>query len=273
MNGLVGECDLIDYNSLLNVEKPFLISGPCVIESEDHCMFMAENIKNIADKLGIEYIFKASFDKANRTALTNYRGLGLDKSLKIFARSRDELKIPVLTDFHESWQARSLQDCVDVLQIPSFLSRQTDLLVAAAETGKIVNIKKAQFVSGHDTKKMVDKCIDSGNGSVFLTERGNTFGYGDYIVDFRNLVVMSEYAPVIFDVGHSLQNGCSGGSSGSKIQFAEPYLRAALAIGVNGIFMEVHDDPENALSDGTTSIKLSSLYELLNSNMDVWRTR
>lgn len=261
---------MIDYNLLLENKKPFLIAGPCVIESESHCLYMAENIQKITEKFKIDYIFKASFDKANRTALKNYRGLGLGASLEIFSKIRSDLEIPVLTDFHESWQAEKLKECVDVLQIPSFLSRQTDLIVAAAKTGKIVNIKKAQFVSGYDTKKMVDKSRDSGNDKIFLTERGNTFGYGDYVVDFRNLVIMRDYAPVIFDVGHSLQNGCSGGSSGSKIQFAESYLRAALAVGVDGIFMEVHNDPQNALSDGTTSIKLDSLYELLNRNMDIW---
>lgn len=262
---------MIDYNSLVNNKKPFLIAGPCVIESQSHCLYMAENIKKIAERFDIDYIFKASFDKANRTALKNYRGLGLDASLEIFSKIRSDLEIPVLTDFHESWQAEKLREHVDVLQIPSFLSRQTDLIVAAAKTGKIINIKKAQFVSGYDTENMVKKSKHNGNDRVFLTERGNTFGYGDYIVDFRNLVIMRDYAPVVFDVGHSLQNGCSGGSSGSKIQFAESYLRAALAIGVNGIFMEVHDVPENALSDGTTSIKLDSLYELLNRNMDLWR--
>ena len=262
----------IRYDAMQKSGKPFLIAGPCVIESRDHCLYMAEEIKKVSDKLGLDYIFKASFDKANRTALKNYRGLGLSQSIEIFRSVREQIGVKTLTDFHESWQAAELAESIDILQIPAFLCRQTDMLVAAAETGRMINVKKGQFVSGYDTKKMVDKIRLSGNNNVFLTERGNTYGYGDYIVDFRNLVIMKEYAPVIFDVGHSLQKGCSGGSSGSKIQFAEHYLRAALAIGVDGIFMEVHDDPQKALSDGTTSIKLDNL-ELLLSRMPAFGRR
>lgn len=256
---------------MLAADKPFLIAGPCVIESEDHCLYMAEAIKKITDKFDIPYIFKASFDKANRTKLHNYRGLGIDRSIEIFQKVKQEIGVGVLTDFHEPLQATLLSPVVDILQIPAFLCRQTDMLTAAAETGKIVNIKKGQFISGYDTDRIVDKVKLSGNKNIFLTERGNTFGYGDYIVDFRNIQIMKNYAPVIFDVGHSLQKGCSGGSSGSKMEFAETYLKAALAIGVSGVFMETHDNPSQALSDGTTSMHLDRLESVINENKHLWR--
>lgn len=256
----------------IGTESPVvLISGPCAIESLDHCLFMADSIKKICEKMSIPYIFKASFDKANRTKLTNYRGLPIEEAASIFKKIRKDLGVPVITDFHEPWQAEILADCVDILQIPAFLCRQTDMLVAAAKTGLAVNIKKGQFVSGYDTDRMVNKVSDSGNSKVFLTERGNTFGYGDYVVDYRNLVVMRDYTPVVFDVGHSLQKGCSGGSSGSNMHFAEPLMRAALAVGVDGIFMECHDNPDKALSDGTSSVKLSNLEEMLQRSSLLWR--
>ena len=259
------------YQDLLDSPKPFLISGPCVIENKDHCLFLATKIKEITDRLGIEYIFKASFDKANRTKLNNFRGLGkLDESLEVFSEIKSNLGIKVTTDFHEPSQASAISDVIDIIQVPAFLCRQTDLLVSAARTGKIVNVKKGQFISGYDTERIAAKIRDSSNSKIFLTERGNTFGYGDYIIDFRNLSIMNKFAPVIFDVGHSLQKGCSGGSSGSHMEFAEPLLRAALAIGVEGVFMEVHDDPQNALSDGSTSINLFELEDLLKRNEDLW---
>ena len=261
------------YRNLLEADKPFLIAGPCVIESKDHCLFMAENLKKISEKFSLNFVFKASFDKANRTALTNYRGIGLKESIDVFSEIRNQFNVMTTTDFHESWQAKELAEVIDILQIPAFLCRQTDMLVSAAKTGKIVNVKKAQFISGYDTKKIVDKITLSGNEKVLLTERGNVFGYGDYVVDFRNLVIMKNYAPTVFDLGHSLQHGCSGGSTGSKMEFAEPYLRAALAIGVDGIFAEVHDDPTNAKSDGTTSIKLSQLESILERNIELWSKR
>lgn len=248
-----------------------LVSGPCVIESLDHCLLMASKIKDICHELSIPYVFKASFDKANRTRLTNYRGLSVQDAVPVFRKIKEELDVPIVTDFHESWQAEVLAECVDILQIPAFLCRQTDMLVAAAKTGLTVNIKKGQFVSGNDTDRMVNKSTSTGNKKVLLTERGNTFGYGDYVVDYRNLVIMRDFAPTIFDVGHSLQKGCSGGSSGSNLHFAEPLMRAALAVGVDGIFMEVHDNPEKALSDGTSSIKLSDLSNILIRSQDLWR--
>ena len=251
---------------------PVLISGPCVIESLDHCLFMASSIKEICERLSIPYVFKASFDKANRTKLANYRGFHIDKAVEIFKKIKEKIDVPILTDFHESWQAEILSECVDILQVPAFLCRQTDMLVAASNTQCVVNIKKGQFVSGYDTERMVDKVTDGENKRVLLTERGNTFGYGDYVVDFRNLVIMRDFTPVIFDVGHSLQKGCSGGSSGSNIRFAEPLLRAALAVGVDGIFMEVHDDPPNAKSDGSSSVNLNVLEPMLYRCRSLWRS-
>lgn len=254
---------LNDNISFGRLHPTVLISGPCVIESLDHCLLMASSIKEICEQLSIPYIFKASFDKANRTRLSNYRGFHIDDAVSIFKKVKEETGVPILTDFHESWQAEILSECVDVLQIPAFLCRQTDMITAAAKTGCVINIKKGQFVSGYDTDRMVDKAVQSGNSNVLLTERGNTFGYGDYIVDYRNLVVMREYTPVVFDATHCIQKGCSGGSSGSHRHFIEPLSSAAIAVGVDGLFMEVHDRPEEALSDGTSSIELSKLKNIL----------
>ena len=226
---------------------------------------MAEQIKKITDKLNIPFIFKASFDKANRTKLENYRGVPIEEAIKIFSKIRNELNIPVTTDIHEPWQADALKNCIDLIQIPAFLCRQTDLLVAAAKTGLPVNIKKAQFVNGVDMERAVNKVVMSDNNNVILTERGNTFGYGDYIVDMRNLLIMKNYAPVIFDATHSVQKGCSGGSSGSNKHFVEPLAKAAAAIGIDGLFLEVHNNPDNALSDGTSSITLNNLENVLNN--------
>jgi len=256
----------IKDNIIFGKSTPFvLISGPCVIENAEHTFFMAEQIKRIANKLNIPFIFKASFDKANRTKLENYRGVSIEEAIRIFTKIRNELNIPVTTDIHEPWQADTLKNCIDLIQIPAFLCRQTDLLVAAAKTGLPVNIKKAQFVNGVDMERAVNKVIMSDNNNVILTERGNTFGYGDYIVDMRNLLIMKQYAPVIFDATHSVQKGCSGGSSGSNKHFVEPLAKAAAAIGIDGLFLEVHNNPDNALSDGTSSITLDNLENVLNN--------
>lgn len=255
---------VVSEDVVIGESTPFvLISGPCVIESEEHTIHMAKEIKKIADRLGIPYIFKASFDKANRTKLENYRGVSIEDAVRIFDRIKNELNIPVTTDIHEAWQADVLKDSIDLIQIPAFLCRQTDLLVASAKTNVPVNIKKAQFVNGKDMERVVDKVVKSGNDNVVLTERGNIFGYGDYVVDMRNLVIMNEFAPVIFDATHSVQKGCSGGSGGSFKEFIEPLAKAALAVGIDGLFLEVHDDPENALSDGTSSLDLKDLEEFL----------
>lgn len=260
----------ISEDVVFGKSKPFvLISGPCVIESESHCLFMAEKIKNICCDLNIPYIFKSSFDKANRTALNHYRGTSLNNANKIFQKIKQELDVPITTDFHEVWQANELKGSVDLLQIPAFLCRQTDLLIAAAKTKLPVNIKKAQFVSGYDMEKAVNKVKLSANNKILLTERGNVNGYGDFIVDMRNLVIMKDFAPVIFDATHSVQKGCSGGSQGSNIKFIEPLCKAAAAIGVSGLFLESHDNPQEALSDGSSSIKLSNLKDTLSSILDL----
>jgi len=254
----------IQNNVVFGKSKPFiLISGPCVIESEYHSLHMAERIKEISNRLDIPFIFKASFDKANRTALTNYRGVHIDTAVKIFNKIKSEIDVPITTDIHEPWQADILKESIDLIQIPAFLCRQTDLLVAAAKTNLPVNVKKAQFVNGIDMEKVTEKVRLSGNNNVILTERGNIFGYGDYVVDMRNLLIMKNFAPVVFDATHSVQKGCSGGSQGSTKHYIEPLAKAAAAVGIDGLFLEVHDDPNNALSDGTSSIKLSDLESML----------
>ncbi len=244
----------------LDKNRLTLISGPCVLESVEHAIFMAKEIKSRCDDLDIQHIFKASWDKANRTALDHYRGYPLDEAIDMFREIKSEVDVPILTDFHESWQAEKLKDVVDVLQIPAFLCRQTDMLVEAAKTGLPVNVKKGQFISAEDTERVVGKV---GDADVWLTERGNIFGYGNYIVDMRNLVIMKRYAPVIFDATHSVQQGAKGGSSGSQKEFIEPLAKAAIAVGVDGLFMEVHDNPDKALSDGTSSLHLDDLTPLL----------
>jgi 2-dehydro-3-deoxyphosphooctonate aldolase (KDO 8-P synthase) len=245
---------------MLEKNKLTVISGPCVLESVKHATFMAKEIKSRCDDLDIQHIFKVSWDKANRTALDHYRGYPLDEAIDMFREIKSQVDVPILTDFHESWQAEKLKDVIDVLQIPAFLCRQTDMLVCASKTGLPVNIKKGQFVSAEDTERMVGKV---GDAEVWLTERGNIFGYGSYIVDMRNLVIMRKYAPVIFDATHSVQQGAKGGSSGSQKEFIEPLAKAAVSVGVDGVFMEVHDNPTEALSDGTSSLDLKDLTPLL----------
>tara|TARA_Y100000034_G_scaffold72127_1_gene86981 strand:+ start:3703 stop:4509 length:807 start_codon:yes stop_codon:yes gene_type:complete len=260
----------INNDIIFGKSKPFVfICGPCVIENEDHPLFMAEKIKEICDGLKIPFIFKASFDKANRTALSHYRGVGIDVANKVFEKVKLEIGVPVTTDFHEPWQADILKDTVDLLQIPAFLCRQTDMLVASAKTGLPINIKKAQFINGPDMEKVVEKVRISGNDNVVLTERGNIYGYGDYIVDMRNLITMRKFSPIVFDATHSVQKGCSGGSKGSNKHFIEPLAKAAVAVGVDGLFMESHDNPESAFSDGTSSIKLSGLRNILLNILEI----
>ncbi len=245
---------------MLEKNKLTVISGPCVLENVKHAIFMAKEIKSRCDDLDIQHIFKVSWDKANRTALDHYRGYPLDETVDMFREIKSEVDVPILTDFHESWQAEKLKDVIDVLQIPAFLCRQTDMLVCASKTGLPINVKKGQFISAEDTERIVGKVKGS---DVWLTERGNIFGYGNYIVDMRNLVIMKRYAPVIFDATHSVQQGAKGGSSGSQKEFIEPLAKAAIAVGVDGLFMEVHDNPNKALSDGTSSLHLDDLTPLL----------
>ncbi len=240
-----------------------LIAGPCVIESETHALELGRRIAAVARKARVPYIFKASFDKANRTSASSYRGPGLDEGLAILGRIRKELGVPVLTDIHEASQAEAAARVVDVLQIPAFLSRQTDLIVAAARTGLAVNIKKGQFLAPLDMKHALEKV--TGAGRVFLTERGTSFGYNNLVVDMRSFPIMRSLGcPVVFDVTHSLQlpGGGNGVSSGLS-QYIEPLASAGVAAGVDGVFLEVHEDPSRALSDGPNALPFNRLAPLL----------
>lgn len=243
-----------------------LIAGPCQMESRDHAMEMASACKELTDKLGIGFVFKTSFDKANRTSLSGKRGLGLDRALAVFSEIKDELGVPVLTDVHEPLQCKMAAEVVDVLQIPAFLCRQTDLLIAAAETGAVVNVKKGQFLAPWDMKNVVDKITGSGNDNVMITERGTSFGYNTLVTDMRGLPQMAHDTgmPVIFDATHSVQQpGGQGGSSGGDRRFAPVLARAAVSVGVAGVFIETHDDPDNAPSDGPNMIPIRDLPDVL----------
>ncbi|MCU0441001.1 MAG: 3-deoxy-8-phosphooctulonate synthase [Bacteroidia bacterium] len=245
--------------------QPFLIAGPCIIENEQMVMNLAEKIATIANDLNLTYVFKASFDKANRTSVSSFRGNGIKEGLRILQKVKDTFKIPVTTDIHESHQARELGEVIDVLQIPAFLCRQTDLLLACGETGRIVNIKKAQFLSGIEMKHAVKKVESTGNKQIILTERGTMFGYNNLVVDFRNIVDMKTLGyPVCMDVTHSTQKpGGMDGKSGGNREYAIYLASAAAAVGVDGFFFEVHEDPDHALSDGPNMIPLRDFKQLL----------
>ena len=245
--------------------KFMLVSGPCVIESEEMVLSIAGQMKTITEELGIPYTFKASFDKANRTSINSFRGPGLEKGLKILQKVKDTYGLPICTDIHEPWQAEKVAYVADILQIPAFLCRQTDLLVAAARTGKCVNIKKAQFLAPWDMKNCLEKVRQSGNKNVMLCERGTSFGYNTLVVDMTGLRVMKEFGvPVIFDATHSVQKpGGNGTSTGGNRQYVEYLAKAAVAVGVDGLFMETHLNPENAKSDGPNMVPLSEMRELL----------
>lgn len=246
-----------------------LIAGPCAMESRDHAMEMATALKEICTELGIGLVFKTSYDKANRTALSGQRGVGLSKAMDVFAEIKESLRLPVLTDVHTAEQCAPVGEIVDVLQIPAFLCRQTDLLVAAANTGKVVNIKKGQFLAPWDMKNVLAKVTDSGNNNVMLTERGASFGYNTLVSDMRSLPIMAETgAPVIFDATHSVQQpGGQGASTGGDRRMV-PYLsKAAVAVGVAGVFIETHQDPDNAPSDGPNMVPLSQMKSLLKQLM------
>lgn len=243
-----------------------LLAGPCVMESESHILMMAEKLKELTLRMGIPFIFKASFDKANRTSIHSYRGPGLEKGLSIFRRVKQEFDLPVVTDVHESYQAEACGEVCDLLQIPAFLCRQTDLLVAAAKTGRAVNVKKAQFLSPSDMKNVVEKLRDSGCHDIMLTERGTSFGYGTLVSDFRGLPTMQKMCgvPVCFDGTHSVQEpGGLGTTSGGKREHVPTLCRAACAVGVNALFIETHDDPSQAKSDGPNMVPLNKLEALL----------
>lgn len=246
--------------------QPIFIAGPCVIESQELLNTVAEELVRINNKLGTDIIFKASFDKANRTSIKSFRGPGLNRGLQMLADVKSKYGLRVLTDIHESFQAGPVGEVCDVIQIPAFLCRQTDLLVAAARTGKIVNIKKAQFLSGVDMKYPVEKALDAGAKEVWLTERGNMFGYNNLVVDFRNIPDMLEITPrVIMDCTHSVQRpGAGGGKTSGDRRFVPNMALAAKAFGANGYFFEVHPDPEHALSDGPNMLYLDKLEQLIN---------
>jgi 2-dehydro-3-deoxyphosphooctonate aldolase (KDO 8-P synthase) len=249
----------------------FLIAGPCVIESREHVFFMATELKKITSAHNVPFVFKASFDKANRSSIRSFRKVGMKEKLRILGDIRESLQLAVLSDVHEPSQCKPAAEVLDILQIPAFLSRQTDLLVAAAETGKIVNVKKGQFLAPWEMKNVVDKMREAGNDRVLLTERGATFGYNNLVVDFRSFPIMQSLGcPVVFDVTHSLQlPGGQGQSSGGQPQYIPHLARAGVAAGVDGLFMEVHDNPANALSDGPNALNLSLLSNLLEQLVEI----
>ncbi|MFA6708545.1 MAG: 3-deoxy-8-phosphooctulonate synthase [Fusobacterium sp.] len=242
-----------------------LIAGPCAIENEEMSLMVAKKIKTICDKLGINYIFKSSFDKANRSSIHSYRGVGLEEGLRILSKVKSEVGVPVITDVHEPWQCEKVAKVVDMLQIPAFLCRQTDLIIAAGKTGLPVNVKKGQFLAPWDMKNVVTKMDEIGNERLLLTERGNVFGYNNFIVDMRGLLEMRKLGvPVVFDATHSVQipgglSNCSGGNR----EYVFPLMKAALSVGVDAIFAEVHPDPDKAPCDGPNMLYLDDLEEVL----------
>ncbi len=242
-----------------------LIAGPCAIESEEMVLEIAAHMKKITEELGIPYTFKASFDKANRTSIHAYRGPGIDEGIRILQKVKETLGLPICTDIHEPWQAERAAEVADIIQIPAFLCRQTDLLVAAAKTGKCINIKKAQFLAAWDMKNCVNKVREAGNDHVMLCERGTSFGYNTLVVDMTGLRVMKDFGvPVIFDATHSVQKpGGNGTSTGGNVQYVEYLAKAALAVGVDGLFMETHPAPANAKSDGPNMVPLNEMKEML----------
>ena len=250
--------------------KLVLLAGPCVLEGFDRSLKIGRRVKEIADKLGMPYIFKASFDKANRSSIKSYRGPGLVEGLKILDAIKRELNVPIVTDIHETYQAAQAAEVADILQIPAFLCRQTDLLIAAAKTGKVVNVKKAQFLSARDMINVVEK-LRTETEKILLTERGTSFGYNNLVVDMRGLPIMRGFGcPVIFDGTHSVQlPGGAGSSSGGQREFVEYLVRAACAVGVDGLFLEVHDNPAEGLSDGANMIALDNLEKILASALKI----
>ena len=259
-------------NFEISNNKPFtLIAGPCQLESEKHAIMVSSELKKITNVLGINLIYKTSFDKANRTSLKGKRGLGLEKSLPIFDKIRTEIGVPVLTDIHTAEQCSKVANHVDVLQIPAFLCRQTDLLVAAAKTGKIINVKKGQFLAPWDMANVIKKLEDSGNKKILITERGASFGYNTLVSDMRSIPIMSKFGfPIVFDATHSVQQpGGMGERSGGQREFVPHLSRAAIAVGVGAIFIETHDDPDNAPSDGPNMVPLNEIKDLLKKLVEI----
>lgn len=252
-------------NVKLGANLPFvLIAGPCVVESEKITFTIAEQIKNITSKLKIPFIFKSSYKKANRTSIKSFKGIGDPEAIKILQKVRKEFDLPLLTDVHSTDEIKLLSDCADVLQIPAFLCRQTELLVAAGETGKPVNVKKGQFLAPEDMKHAIEKIESTGNKKILLTERGTTFGYNNLVVDMRSLVIMKEFGyPIVMDATHSVQLPGSGGKTSGQPKFIKPLAKAAAAIGIDALFLEVHPDPANALSDADSQLPLNELETIL----------
>ena len=248
-------------------QLPFtLIAGPCAMESAEHAMVMADALVEICKRLDIDLVFKASFDKANRTSASGRRGIGLDKAMQVFSDIKSKHHVPVVTDIHERAQCKPVAEVVDILQIPAFLCRQTDLLIEAAETGRVINVKKGQFLAPWDMKNVVDKITGAGNSHVLVTDRGTSFGYNTLVTDFRGLPLMAEQtgAPIVFDATHSVQQpGGQGGSSGGQREFVPVLARAAVAVGVAGLFIETHDNPSQAFSDGPNMVPLAEMENLL----------
>lgn len=249
-----------------------LIAGPCVIESEKNVMLIAETVKGVAERLDIDYYFKASFDKANRTSITSYRGPGIEKGLGILKKVKDTYGLKICTDIHEPWQASKAADVADIIQIPAFLCRQTDLLVAAAKTGKLINVKKAQFLSPWDMGNVVKKIERYGNYNIMLCERGSSFGYNSLIVDMTSITEMKKFGyPVVFDATHSVQKpGGMGNATGGNREYIEPLAKAAVAAGADVLFFEVHPDPDNALSDGSNMVRLHEFEGLLKKLIKIY---
>lgn len=264
-------------DQFFDTKKFFLIAGPCALESEESVMYLAEQIKAITDRLSISYCFKVSWDKANRTSATKYRGLGLEESLRILKGAKERLRISIATDIHEPWQAEPVAEVADILQIPAFLCRQTDLLASAAKTGKMINIKKAQFLSPEEMYNVVGKFEHFGNRRIMLCERGTCFGYHDLVVDMTSFVRMKQFGyPVVFDATHSVQisgGGTDFGNSGNR-EYVPGLARAAIATGsVDGLFLEVHNDPEHAKCDGSCMLPLDRLEKLLEELLEIRRIR
>ncbi len=256
---------------ILGTEKPVLFSGPCAVESYDICLEIGTKVKAWADENGFSYVFKASFDKANRTSSGSFRSIGMDKSLEVLQRVGKALNVPLVTDIHESYQAAEVAEVVDVLQIPAFLCRQTDLLLAAGQTGKAVKIKRGQFMAPEDMQYAVTKVRSTGNENVCLTERGFSLGYHNLVVDMRGLPIMRQFAPVVFDITHSVQQpGGQGGTSGGQREFAPILARAAAATGIDGFFIETHPEPAKALSDGPNLIPLHRMGDFLSMLKEAW---
>lgn len=254
------------------MSKFLLIAGPCVIESEKDVMLISETVKGIAERLDLDYYFKASFDKANRTSISSYRGPGIEKGLRILKRVKDTYGLKICTDIHEPWQAEMVAEVADIIQIPAFLCRQTDLLIAAAKTGKLINVKKAQFLAPWDMRNVIRKLEESGNKNIMLCERGSTFGYNTLVVDMAGILEMKKFGyPVVMDATHSVQKpGGKGTATGGNRDYVEPLAKAAIAAGADALFFEVHPHPDNALSDGPNMVKLDEFEGLLKRIIKVY---